>query len=41
MMIDSFLLGMVISASLTPFYYILVEIIDKFYQAFCRRPSDE
>lgn len=41
MVIESFLIGITISISFTPFYYILVEIIDKFYQAFRRDLSDE
>lgn len=34
-------IGMVISLSLTPFYYIFVEILDKFYQAFRSELSEE
>lgn len=41
MVLEQFLAGMKISLSIAPFYYIFVEIIDKFYQAFRGRPSDE
>lgn len=41
MVIDEFLFGMMISCSLAPFYYIFVEIIDKFYNAFRDELSDE
>lgn len=36
-MVNAFLLGMAFSASLTPIWYLLVEVLDKFYQAFIVR----
>lgn len=33
-MVNEFIIGMGISLSLTPVWYLLVEIIDKFYRAF-------
>jgi len=33
-MVNELLLGMTISISFTPIYYVIVEILDKFYQAF-------
>ena len=34
MAVEDFFVGMMISISFVPFYYLFVEIIDKFYQAF-------
>jgi hypothetical protein len=34
MAVEDFFIGMMLSFSLTPFYYLFVEILDKFYQAF-------
>jgi len=36
-MLNEFVLGITISISLTPIWYIVVEILDKFYQAFIVR----
>ena len=33
-MLNEFLFGMAIGTSLMPVWYILVEVIDKFYRAF-------
>jgi len=41
MMIEEILFGVSISFSLTPFYYIFVEILDGFYQAFRNDPLEE
>lgn len=40
-MIDNFLFGMAISISFMPVWYLLIEILDKFYQAFRKNLSDE
>ena len=39
-MLNEFILGMAISASLAPVWYIVVEILDKFYQAFIVNNSE-
>jgi len=41
MVIEEFIFGVSIGISITPVWFILVEIIDKFYQAFCRSLLDE
>jgi RsiW-degrading membrane proteinase PrsW (M82 family) len=41
MVIEDFFVGMMLSFSLAPFYYIFVEIIDSLYRAFREELSDE
>lgn len=40
-MVNEFLLGMALGASLTPIWYVLVEIANKFYQAFVVNNNEE